>query len=243
MHHPSRHAFFPALAFASALLAGSLLVSCGGTKTPPVAAAAKAAPATAPAAAPVRVPEAEPEAPIVPRDNADFRITIGRADGSKTSGHVKRLERSSDWFGESDYTSDPTSLKVQVESDGKEAKFAWKEIKSISILPGKPASDVDCSYDSNFSPWMYDCTLKTTSKLISMDGKSWEITSREKWRLTFDNDSQVEFWLVKLPERMQDDRQLGLDDEITENYALYEKLQAEIRNDMKTMVTSIVVSP
>lgn len=230
--------------------AGLLLASCG-PKAPPAASADAASsaapappptPATPPAATPAPV-EAQPETPAAPVANVDLRVTVGRADGTKKSGHVKRIERSTDWFGEADWTIESEKLLILGENAGKESRLAWKDIRSLTVTPGKPADDTDCSYDSNFTPWMYDCTLRTTCKATGTDGKTYEVTSREKWRFTFDDDSSVEFWLVKYPSREQDEGTARVEDEVNENYAMYEKLQARLRTEIKTMVTSISVAP
>src|SRR6185369_14306310 len=125
-------------------------------KKPPEPAAAPPPPAAE--AAPE--PEAEPTPPPEVK-NADMYVSIRSADGQMKKGHVKKIERSVDWFADQGWTDDAKNLKLTIEAAGKERDITWADVASISIKPG-PLSDVDCVYDSQFTPWMYDCTLKTT---------------------------------------------------------------------------------
>jgi len=219
-----------------------LLLAACGPKEPPQSAA------TAPAPAPVAeapAPEPEPEAaPEPPADitNADLNITVTTAGGTSKGGHVKRIERSVDWFADEGWSTDTKDLKISLEKGNSAKDVTWSEIKSIGIVPGA-VTDVDCLYDSNFSPWMYDCTIKTTATVALKDGSTgWTVANRHKWRLTYDDGSQQEFWLYKLPAREQDDRVVDLDTTNPENFELYTKLQTRLKSEVKTtMITKVVV--
>lgn len=218
-----------------------LLSACGPKKAPE--SAATAAPVAAPAPAPEPEPEPEPPAPVEV-NNADFNATVARADGTSASGHVKRVERSEDFFADTGWTTEPNKLKLSLEADGgnKAKDVTWAEIKSISIVPGKVPGDVDCSYDSEFSPWMYDCTVKTTATVVLKDGSSWTVAQRHKWKLTFDDGSSAEFWLWKHPAREQDEKVVELGDDSPENVDLYTKLQDRLKSEIKTtLVTKVSV--
>ena len=69
------------------------------------------------------------------------------------------------------------------------------------------------------------------------------MNNRHKWRLVFDDDSEVEFWLKKHPAREQDEEVVGLDSGNPENYELYTRLQQRLRDELATtMVTKIQVN-
>lgn len=216
-----------------------LLVACGPKKTPEPAAEA---PAPAPVVEPTPEPEPEPEPPadVV---NADLNVTVATAGGTTQSGHVKRIERSTDWFGEEGWTTEEGDLKLSLEKGNEAREVTWAEVKSVSVVPGKIPADVDCVYDSNFSPWMYDCTVKTTATVALKDGSTgWTVANRHKWRLTFDDGSQSEFWLYKHPAREQDEKVVDLETTNPENTDLYVKLQERLRNEAKTtMVTKVTI--
>lgn len=224
----------------------SFAIACG-EKTPPEAAAAaspEAAPAPAPeAAAAEPEPEVapEPEAAPAPTTNVDLQVTVTLNDGGRKAGHVSRIERSTDWYGEEDWTTDLGDVKLQLEGNGTEYKSPWPEIKKITVAIGKVSESSDCTYDSNYTPWMYDCTLRNKGTAVTADGRSWDITDRHKWRLTFDSGESVEFWLYKHPAREQDAETVGLDS-TGENYDLYITLQDRLREEVKTMVTGVTVS-
>ena len=211
----------------------SFILACGPKQAPEAPAAA---PAPAPVAAPAPAPEPEPEPePEPPKEitNADLNVSITRADGTTVKGHVKRIERSSDFFGEADWITDRSDLTIQVEGPGVYTKILWTEVDRVQVAPGSVPADVDCSYDSNFRPWMYECVLKTSGNLVMSDGKKVKVDNRHKWRFTFDDDSQVEFWLKKHVARAQDDSIVDLNTSNPENYDLYKKLQQQLRDDVK----------
>ena len=160
-------------------------------------------------------------------------MTITRADGSTVKGHVKRIERSSDFFGEEDWINSRSDLTIQVEGTNIYKKILWTEVDRVIVAPGSVPADVDCSYDSNYRPWMYECVLKTTGNLVMSDGAKVKVDNRHKWRFTFDDDSQVEFWLKKHVAREQDESIVDLDTDNPENYDLYKKLQQQLREEVK----------
>lgn len=240
------------------------LIACGG-KNPPVPAAEEspapteettATPAEEAAPTTAESPEASEEAPIEgelipdesapepelePRkpDNADLNVTITFADGTTRSGHVRRTEVSKDWYGEKEWADSGSRLAIPMEAGGTEEEHPWTNIASISIKPGSVSSDTNCTIESDYTPWMYTCELKTTSTARTKDGRRFTVADRHKWRFFFDDDTELEFWLNKIPARMQDEGDMGREN--PENYAIYGELQAQLRNDIRTMVKTIRV--
>lgn len=219
-----------------------LFAAACGEKQPPTPAVEEAQ-ATTPA------PEVEPEPepmveaePEPPKDNADLNITVRFGGGVTRSGHVKRIERSSDWYAEEGWTDDAGDLTVALEGNGTLRDAPWSEIASITVTPGKVPADVDCTYSSDFTPWMYTCSVRIPSKAKTTDGKSWEVTSRHKWRFTWDDGTTAEFWLDKHPARMQDAEAVSIDDEIGENYDIYTQLQDQLRQEVGGLVQGVTVS-
>ncbi len=217
-----------------------------GEKAPPQVAAepTQAAPeAAAPVveAPPVQEPMVEEPSSALPSSNADLQVSVTRNDGTTQAGHVWLVERSSDWYAEGGWIADTSDAKLQLEGNGTEIKAEWSEIKKISVTIAKVSESSDCTYDSDFSPWMYDCTLRNKGTAVTTDGRSWEITDRHKWRLSFDGGATSEFWLYKHPAREQDSQTVGLDSS-GENYDLYVSLQDRLREEVKTMVTGVTVS-
>jgi hypothetical protein len=232
-------------------LAFPLLLAFGcGEKTPPEAAAeaapAQPAPEAAPEATPAPVAEPEPEPaepppPPAPSTNVGLQLVVTRADGSTSSGHVSLIERSTDWYGEQGWTASLDDVKLQLEGNGTEIQASWAELEKLSVAIAKVSESSDCTYDSDFAPWMYECTLRNKGTAVTTDGRSWEITDRHKWRIGFDSGDAVEFWLYKHPARQQDDKTVGLGSS-GENYDLYIALQDRLREEVKTMVTGVTVS-
>jgi len=224
-------------------LALVLGVGAKKSKTPPAEpppAEPPAAETPAPPPPAVETP-AEPTPPPPAITNADFKVTLTYADGTKKAGHVKRLEKSTDWFGEADWTTDASALVLTLASGSTEVNRPFTDAKSIQLTLGKLGQDVDCNYDSDFTPWMYDCTLKNITKVTTKDGKVWTTETRNKWRLTFDDDSQVEFWFSKYPVRMQDTVVTEASENAEENTAMYEELQVRIFGDMKKLLTGVAI--
>ncbi|MFK7929907.1 MAG: hypothetical protein AB8H79_17065 [Myxococcota bacterium] len=215
------------------LLALALVAGCG-KKKPVEAAVAAVTPEVPAAPAPPPEPEPEPE-PEPPKSNADFTATFTMADGTTKSGKVTRVERGLDWYAEDGWTDDADDLVVSLESGNDLVEKPWEEVDTVNIAYGN-RDGIDCQYDSGFTPWMYMCVLRTTTKAKTVDGKSWALTTRNRWKFTFSDGSDVDFYVYKLPERQQDDKTMGLDS--VENYDLYGTLQAKV---METAKGSAVV--
>lgn len=218
-----------------------LTLGCGKKAPPASAVEPQAAPVVVtPEPASEPEPEAAPAAPAKPSENVSLRVTLTRADGSTHAGRVRLVERSTDWYAEQDWSADAGDIRLQLEGAGGETRVPWTDLKKVTVTLAKVSEASDCSYDSNYSPWMYDCTLRNKGTATVADGKSWEITDRFKWRLTWEDGSSEEFWLFKHPARQQDEATVGLDSE-GENYDLYTALQDRLREELKTMVTGIVI--
>lgn len=183
-----------------------------------------------------------PPAPEPPKNNADFHATIAHADGHTVTGHVVRVERGDDWYADNGWVDATPKLTVELEAAGTNADKAWTDISTIDVKYGTK-SDIDCTYESEFTPWMYTCTLKTTAAVKTKDAKSWTSTSRYKWRFTFEDGSTDEFFLYKLPARKQDTTEVTLDSVSPENAALYAELQAEVQRAAAKSVTKITITP
>lgn len=215
------------------------LAACGEKKAPEPAVVEAAV--EAPPVEPIVEPEYTPPPPAPKRDNADFNATVTFSGGKTASGHVKRVERSTDWYGEEGWEDDDSYLKVALEGNGTLKDATWKEMSSITVTPGKMATDVDCTYSSDYSPWMYTCELKTPTNGTTTDGKKWTVTSRYKWRFTFDDDSSVEFWMARYPARLQETRVYEYDEEVVENYQIYTQLQDTLRQQTGEIVKSVTI--
>ncbi len=221
------------------LLCLTLLAAKGG-KNKPVPAPVEAAPPPV-EAAPAPVEEAPPPAPE-PIRNADLTVSIAYADGSTKGGHVKGIERSVDFYGDEGWTSDDGKLRLMVEANGTEKGVPWKDVKSITVTPGKLPDEVDCTYSSDFTPWMYECTLRTTAAVVLKDGSKGVVSNRHLWRFTLDDGATVEFSVYKYVVREQDSKVVEFGDESTENFGLYSRLQDRLRADVKAaIVKSITV--
>lgn len=180
-------------------------------------------------------PEPEPEPK--PEPNADFNTTITFSDGTSKSGHVMRVERSSDFYGMKEWVDKESKLTIFAESGSTAKDVVWTDLKSVSVVPKK--GDISCVYESEWNPWLYVCTNKTTSSLIDSSGKRWGLDSKHKWRFTFDDESVVEFWIQNIRTIEQDtvEMELGMDD--YENTSLYSKLREELSNI--TYVKSVTI--
>lgn len=223
--------------FVTSLLA---LAACGEKKAPTPAPVAAAPP-------PVEVaPPPPPEPPPPPPEtrNADLTVSLTMADGSAKSGHVKRIERSSNFRGDEDWLTEASDLKVAGEGTGVYKKVAWDQIKSVTVNPNAASTDnISCSYSSEYNPWIYECTLKVPSTMVTSDGLSLTVDTGYKWRFVFDDDSEVEFYLKKHIVWEQDAEEVGLDTVNPENYDLYGKLQQRIKAEAKgaEVVTGIEI--
>lgn len=219
------------------------LVAAKGGKKKEEAPAPPPEPASPPPAAPVEEvpPEPVPEPPVEKSvSNVSFNVTIAYADGSTRSGRVKGLERTVDFYGDEGWTDDPAKLRLTVEMGSTEKTVAWTDIKSITIVPGKMPDEVDCSYSSDFSPWMYECVLRTTTTATLKDGSKGLITGRHRWRLHFDDGAKVELSLYKYVVREQDEKVAEFGDEQSENFALYTRLQDRLRNEARTTLVKAI---
>jgi hypothetical protein len=163
--------------------------------------------------------------------NADLKISLSTVDGKTKSGHVIRIERGKDISGEKGWLSDEKSLKFYVESAKEYKKITWAEVKSITVKV-LDAKDISCLYSSDFTPWMYECSVKLSAQLTTKDGKRYTVDTGHKWRFYFEDGSESEFWLKRHYANQQDERQVQLGDD-TENRALYQSLQNQLRTDLK----------
>ena len=171
-------------------------------------------------------PELPPEPPK-PESNVDFNIKITYSDGSVKEGHVIRLERSSDFNGMKEWHDTESKLTLYGEAGSTAKDLAWTEFKSVSIAP---SSDISCVYESEWNPWLYVCTRKTTSSIVDTDGKKWSLDSKYKWRVTFEDYSEVDFWLQNFRALEQDSKEIELGMEAIENPDLYAKLQESLKS-------------
>ena len=172
--------------------------------------------------------------------NADFGVTLTAADGTKHTGHIKRIERGEDTYAASWTTADK-AMSFYVEGNGEYKKIEWTDVKRVSIsIPN--AKDFDCLYSSDFSPWMYECSLKLKATVTTKDGKSYAADSGKKWKFVTDDGTAHTFWLKKHYARQQDEKVVGLEVGNPENYALYGALQAQLRTEIKgSLIKSIVI--
>lgn len=223
------------------LLFLTLIAAKGGKKKDepaPAPAPEPAPPAAVEEAAPAPVEEAPPVEKSV--NNASFSVTITYADGSTKGGRVKGVERTADFYGDEGWTDEAGKLKLTVEAGGTEKYVTWDQVKTIAVTPGKMPDEVDCSYSSDFTPWMYECVLRTTAAVTLKDGSKGVITNRHQWRFHLDDGSKIEFTVYKYVVREQDERTVEFGDEQVENYALYTKLQDRLRSDSKTILVKSV---
>ncbi|MED5371703.1 MAG: hypothetical protein VX899_11850, partial [Myxococcota bacterium] len=172
-------------------------------------------------------------------NNADLQLTLSNKDGSSVGGHVVRIERGEDWYAENGWTDEERKLTIELEGNGTLKEVPWTEVASVTIAHGKIPSDVDCTYSSDYTPWMYTCALRTPTTVKLKDGSSWKANTRHKWHFVFEDGSEVEFYLAKYPVRMQDERAVTIDDEQGENYDMYTQLQGQLREEIKTLPKSL----
>ncbi len=174
--------------------------------------------------------------------NVSFQAALTFADGHSVQGKVIRVERGQDVYAEQGWVDSSAKLLVELEGNGTAADKPWTDIASLDIKYGA-RGDVDCLYESEFTPWMYTCTLKTTSTAKTTDGKSWEVTGRHKWKFTFVDGQVVEFFAFKLPARRQDtDQDDTIGGDSSENAKLYGELQAEAVEASKKALTKLVIT-
>jgi hypothetical protein len=172
--------------------------------------------------------------------NADFSVTLTTANGAKTEAHIKRIERGEDTYADS-WTTAEKAMAFYIEGNGEYKKIKWSEVKGVSVsIPN--AKDFDCLYSSEFSPWMYECSIKLKATVTTKDGKSYAADSGQKWKFVADDNTEHTFWLKKHYARQQDKEVVGLEAGNPENYALYGALQAQLRNEIKAnLITRIAI--
>ena len=219
------------------------VLACG-PKAPPAtsadAAEAVEAPAPEPEAEPEPEPEPEPAAAPAPTRNANLNLTIKRADGTSQTVQVLGIERSLDTHGETDWSTEASDLKFYIEGNDEYKKITWDDVKAASFkVPDK--KNFDCLYQSDFTPWMYECSVKIETQITTKDGKRYTADSAQKWRFIFSDDTSTEFWLKRHYARAQDDRTIEIDDTNTQNYALYEQLQDQLRGDLDGLIQTIAI--
>lgn len=206
---------------------------------PPPAPAAPAAPVPAPT--PPSVEEPQPQAPAA--RNADFQAVLTHADGTVTKGRVVRVERGADRYALNGWTDAANKLTVTLEGGGTEIEAAWKDIRQID-LKYAPMTDVDCQFDTSFTPTLYLCVLKSVPTVKTADGKTWTAASLHKWRFSFEGDSNAEFYVYKLPALQQELEEASLKEGGVENASLYAELQASLAAQIKgKALTRIVITP
>ena len=207
-----------------------VLTACGGDKPAPERPTPEPAP-PAPAPAPMPEPAPEPEAatPSSQEPNTDFNVAIAWADGSVSKGHVVRVERTADWFGDEGWTDVPAKLNVTLEGGGTETEVPWTDIRQVDITYGAKA-DMNCSYDSQTTPTTYICELKTTTKVKTKDGKTWDAADRHKWKFMTEGGEAFDFYIYKLPVRKQEEKvpEIGASDTDPVTTAIYAALEQEI---------------
>ena len=176
-------------------------------------------------------PEPEPE-PEGPEANIDLNVKLTYADGTTKEGKVIRVERSKKYNGMTEWLEEERRIKFDVEKGDTMKTFAWTEIKSISIKPGRVPKDVSCSYESDWTPWLYVCVLDTKSTVSTPDGKTWSMDSKYKWKFYFESGEEVEFWAQDHRRLEQDTTEVTMTTENAENRELYAKLQQQLKEDI-----------
>lgn len=206
----------------------TLVFACGEKKTEVEVATPPSAPVEEVVEAPIEEPVEEPmpEPEPKPEPNADFNATLTFSDGTTKSGHVIRVEASTDSYGMKDWLDSESRLTIFAEAGSTAKDLSWNEIKSISIAP--KSSDINCVYESDWSPWLYVCTKKTTTSLVDAEGKKWGANATNKWRFYFDDDTDIEFWIQNIRAMQQDTVEVQLGMDAYENPDLYAQLRNEV---------------
>lgn len=214
----------------------ALLAACGPKAPPP---APEAPPAPAPP--PERTYEPAPTPPAAPQPNADFRMTLHRADGSTETGRVVRIERGIDFYGVRGMTDQANKITIALSRDGQSRDAQWTELSSIQIRYDTDPAGISCTYDSAVTPWAYICTLPTTTTATTTDGAQWDVTTRNVWQLTTADDTVHELYLFKLPVREEDTSGAGRRN--IENPEMYPRLRDAVLAEAATAVTRIEINP
>lgn len=220
------------------LLALTVFAMACGPKAPP----ATPTPAVPPPVAelpppPPPMPEPEPEV----QRNADFRIAIDHADGSSITGRVVRVERGIDFYGANGFTDRDIKTTISLSGGGTSLDAAWTDVSQIDIAYDTAASNISCTYDSSVTPWAYICTIPSASTATTTDGANLDVTTRNVWRLTMDDDREVELYLSKLPVRESDSGSSGMRN--AENPAMYVQLREAVVEAAANAPTRIRINP
>ena len=117
---------------------------------------------------PVEEVAPEPEPEPKPEPNVDFNTTITFSDGTAKTGHVIRVERSSDFYGMKEWL-DTESIDHLCRVRFYSQRSDVDGTKVCSVAPKK--GDI-IMYESEWNPWLYVCTNKTTSSLVDAEGRS-----------------------------------------------------------------------
>ncbi len=205
-----------------------LSIGCGEKKTEVEVATPVEAPVEVVEEVVEEIVEEVPMPDPKPVSNVDFNATINFSDGSSKSGHVIRVEVSSDFYGMKDWLDKESRLTLFAESGSTAKDLAWTEIKSISVSP--KSGDINCVYESDWMPWLYICTNKTNTSLVDLEGKKWGVDAKNKWKFYFDDEEEVEFWIQNYRALQQDTVEVELGMEAYENPELYSQLQNEVKN-------------
>jgi hypothetical protein len=207
----------------------SLVVACGEKNTAVEVATPPTPPVEEVVEAPVEEPEAieEPMPEPKPEPNSDFNTTLTFSDGTTKSGHVIRVERSSDFYGMKEWYDSESRLTIFAEAGSSAKDLMWTEVKSITVAP--KSGDISCVYESDWSPWLYICTNKTTTSLVDGEGKKWGVDAKNKWKFYFDDDTEVEFWIQNIRAMQQDTVEVQLGMDAYENPEIYAQLRNEVQ--------------
>jgi hypothetical protein len=154
-------------------------------------------------------------------------------------GRVVRVERGQDWYAEEGWLDTPNKLTLTLEGNGTALDAPWPDITSVHIRYGG-TDEIDCQYDSRYTPYMYMCVLRTRSSATTTDGRTWEVSSRHRWRFTFEDGTEAEFFANKLPVREQDVPRPGM---ASENHEMYRRLQKQVLEEASRAVTHLELRP
>lgn len=214
------------------VLVFALALACGPKAAPaPEPAPVQPPPMPLAPAEPEPEPVADVEAPLPA--NVDLMISLVRADGNRQTGRVVRLDRGVDVYADRGWTGDASDLKLAIQVGNTEVEKAWSELASVAIVYGGK-DEIDCSLDGDLTPPMHLCTLRATATAKTVDGKSGTIETRHRWRLRYEDGSEVELHFGRLPARAQPE---GAD----EDPALYGRLQEELLAAKAAGVTAITI--
>ena len=221
----------------------SLLLACGSKEPPKTDPIPKEEP---PVVEEPAQPEevAEPEAPVEPEpmieSNVDINVTLTFADGSTKAGRVIRVERNEKYNGMGGWLDTERKLKVDLTAGSEFLQAPWADVKKITIKPTSTnKKNSDCNFESDYTPRLYFCKQTTTSTATTKDGKKWEVDNKYKWRFTFEDESNTDFWIQTFRVLEQEDGNVRLTDSNV-NHDLIGKLKETLATAMKsTMLVQI----